>query len=124
ACASKAVMLVTRLPRPARLALYTLAVAILLWLCLAPSNELPQPGIGDKWQHSVAWMVLTVTGLALSSWRPRAIAAFALALGVAVEILQATMGLGRDGDWRDLVADAAGIAVGQALGWVERRVLE
>jgi VanZ family protein len=116
-------MLVTRLPRPVRLGLYALAVAILLWLCLAPSDELPQPGVGDKWQHGVAWLVLMLTGLTLSSWRPRAIAAFAFGLGVAVEILQATMGFGRDGDWRDLVADTAGIAVGLALAWVVRRAL-
>jgi VanZ family protein len=116
-------MLPHRLPRPVRLGLYALAVATLLWLCLAPSNELPQPGVGDKWQHGIAWLVLTATGVALSSWRPRAIAAFAFALGVAVEILQATMGMGRDGDWRDLLADTAGIAVGLALAWIARRIL-
>ena len=34
---------------------------------------------------------------------------------MAVEILQATMGFGRDGDWRDLVADTLGVAVALAI---------
>jgi hypothetical protein len=72
-------MLPHRLPRPLRLALYALASAILLVLTLAPQDELPQAGLGDKWQHAVAWFVLTLTGLALAPRRPRAIALYALA---------------------------------------------
>ena len=104
-----------RLPRPLRLVLYALATAILLWLCLSPSDELPKVSLWDKYEHSVAWFVLTATGLLLSHHRPRAIAAFAIGLGAVVEILQATMGFGRDGDWRDLVADTLGVAVALAI---------
>ena len=104
-----------RLPRPVRLGLYGGAVAVLLWLCLAPSETLPQPeGLSDKWEHTIAWFVLTAAGLALAPRRWLAIPAFALALGAAVEILQATLGFGRHGDWRDVVADSLG--VGLALG--------
>jgi hypothetical protein len=38
-----------------------------------------------------------------------------------VEILQGVMGFGRDSDWRDLVADAAGVALALALAWLVRR---
>ena len=107
-------MLPDRLPRPLRLTLYAGATAVLLWLCLAPTQQLPSAGVGDKIAHTVAWFVLTVLGLTLSHHRPRAIGAFALGLGAGVEILQATLGFGRQGDWRDLAADALGVVA--ALG--------
>ena len=104
-----------RLPRPLRLAAYAAAAAILLWLCLAPTDDLPGVSLWDKAEHSIAWAVLTGTGLVLSHHRPRAIAAFAFGLGILVELLQATMGFGRQGDWRDLVADSIGIAAALAV---------
>jgi VanZ family protein len=54
--------------------------------------------------------------------RPRALAVFALALGAVVEVLQGVMGLGRDSDWRDVVADAAGVALAFAIAWLVRRM--
>lgn len=110
------------LPRPLRLALYGAASLVLLYLCLAPSDTLPQPGLGDKWEHTVAWFVLALTGLALSPRRPRVIAAYSLALALVVEILQAAMPFGRHGDWRDLVADTLGVAAAYALAWGVRRL--
>lgn len=114
-----------RLPRRVRLGLYGAAVAVLLWLCLAPSETLPQPeGLSDKWEHTIAWFVLTATGLVLAPRRWRAIAGFALALGAAVEVLQATLPSGRHGDWRDLVADSLGVALAVALWLPLRRRLD
>jgi VanZ family protein len=104
-----------RLPRPLRLALYALATAILLYLCLAPSKDLPKVNLWDKEEHAIAWMVLALTGLLLSPWRPRAIAAFAFGLGVFVELAQWAMGFGRDADWRDVAADCVGIVVAFVL---------
>ena len=112
-----------RLPRPLRLAIYALATAVLLYLCLAPAETLPEPGLGDKWEHTAAWFILAGLGLALSPRRPRAIAAFSLGLALLVEALQATMGFGRHGDWRDLVADSLGVAAAFALAWPLRRIL-
>lgn len=109
-------MLPSRLPRPLRLALYAVATAILLYLCLAPSRDLPSVNLWDKEEHATAWLVLTATGLALSPHRPRAIALFAFGLGVFVELAQALMGLGRDADWHDLAADCVGI-VAAFLGY-------
>jgi VanZ family protein len=104
-------MLPYRLPRPLRLALYALATAILLYLCLAPSKDLPKVNLWDKEEHAIAWLVLTATGLLLSPWRPRAIAAFAFGVGVFVEAAQWAMGFGRDADWHDVAADCVGIVV-------------
>lgn len=116
-------MLPHRLPRPLRLLLYALASAVLLFMTLAPQEDLPQAGLGDKWEHAVAWFVLTFAGLALSPWRPRAIAGYALGFAVLVEVLQMTMGFGRHGDWRDLVADALGVIAAFAVAWPLRRVV-
>ena len=115
-------MFLDRLPRPLRLVLYAVATIILLAMCLVPQQDLPSAHMGDKIEHSIAWFVLTMTGLLLSHHRPRAIAAFALGVGVAVELLQATMGFGRHGDWRDLVADSLGVVVALALYAVIQRL--
>lgn len=104
-----------RLPQPVKLGLYGLAVALLLYLTLAPSEALPDPGIGDKSQHGLAWAVLAGLGLALWPRRIAAVAVFALSLGVAIELLQGGLGLGREGDWTDLIADVAGIAAALVL---------
>ena len=115
-------MFLASLPRPLRLVLNAVATAILLAMCLVPQQDLPTAHFGDKIEHSIAWFVLTMTGLLLSHHRPRAIAAFAIGVGVAVELLQATLGFGRHGDWRDLVADALGVVVALALYAVIQRL--
>lgn len=96
------------LPRPLRLSLYAAAVGVLLWLTLAPTDELPRVSLWDKAEHAIAWFVLTALGLTLSPRRPRAIVGFALVLGVLVEVLQAMLPLGRDSDWHDAAADTVG----------------
>jgi VanZ family protein len=115
-----------RLSRPVRLAIYVLACLILLYITLAPGKDVPGVGlIWDKAEHAIAWAVLTGAGLLLSTKRRWAIPLFAFLFGAAVEILQAVMPLGRDGDVMDLIADSAGIAAAWIvwrlmvrLGWV------
>ncbi len=102
-------MLPSRLPRPLRIALYAVAVGVLLYMCLAPSDGLPKVKLWDKEEHAISWFVLTATGLMLSPRRPNAIAAFAFFFGVFVEVVQGLMGFGRDADWHDVAADSIGI---------------
>jgi VanZ family protein len=104
-------MLPYRLPRPLRLALYALATVILLYICLAPSRDLPKVNLWDKEEHAAAWFVLAATGLLLAPRRPRAIALYAFGIGVFVEVAQGLMGFGRDADWHDVAADSVGIVV-------------
>ena len=115
-------MLPSSFPRRVRLGLYALAVAILLVLCLTPSQDLPDPGTGDRFEHMAAWFVLTLSGLVLAPRRRLAIPAFALAFGVVIEILQAVTPFGRHGDPRDLVADVIGVALAGALWFGLRRL--
>lgn len=108
-------MLPSRFPRRVRLGLYALAVAILLVLCLTPTEDLPDPGTGDRFEHMTAWFVLTLSGFVLAPRRRLAIPAFALIFGVIVEILQAVTPFGRHGDPRDLVADVVGVSLACVL---------
>ena len=100
-----------RFSRPVRLGLYALASAILLALCVVPQDQLPDPGTGDKPEHAIAWFILTLTGYLLSPRRVWAIPAYALAFGLFIELLQASMGFGRHGDWRDFAVDALGVGL-------------
>ncbi len=103
---------------------YAIAVAVLLYLCLAPTKMLPKETLWDKAEHSIAWFVLSAVGLVFWPWRPGRIAGFALILGAVVEVLQATMPLGRDGDWRDWVADLVGVSTALAIWLIARWVVE
>src|SRR5665213_1927534 len=108
--ASKTAMAFDRLPLALRFGLYALASAILLYMCLAPSKSLPNSHLWDKAAHALAWAVLAGVGLALFPARPVAIVVFSLGFGIAVEVLQAALPFGRDGDWKDWVADCVGVA--------------
>lgn len=105
------------LPLRLRLAAYGFAVAVLLYLTLAPSQDLPKEHMWDKAEHASAWFVLTAIGLAFWPTRPRRIAAFAFCLGALVEVMQWAMPFGRDGDVRDLLGDSVGIAAALVI-WV------
>ena len=112
----------TQLPRPFRLGLFALACCILLYMTLAPEHAVPGVGlIWDKAEHAGAWAVLTGAGLLLSTRRRWAIGMFALLFGAMVEVLQANMGFGRDGNWPDLVADTVGVVVAYLVWTVMRR---
>jgi hypothetical protein len=119
----QAYSMLARLPRRLRVALYALACAVVLYMTLAPGHDVPGVGlVWDKAEHALAWAVLTGAGLLLSTRRRWAIGMFAFVFGAAIEVLQATMGLGRDGDWHDLMADSIGIAMAYAAWWVLRRL--
>ena len=98
-----------------RLALMLLLIAI-SYLALAP---VPPKGVGSGWDklnHAMAFASLAFCGhWSLSSWRMRwlALPLALLAYGALIELLQLQVP-GRDGEWADLLADAAGVALGLA----------
>ncbi len=110
-------------PRPLRLGLYALACCILLYMTLAPDKDVPGSGlVWDKAEHAISWAVLTGAGLLLSTRHRWAIGVFALGFGAMVEVLQANMGLGRDGNLPDLAADIVGVVVAYIVWALMRRV--
>ena len=114
-----------RLPRPLRLALYAVVVLTLLYMCLAPHQDVPGVDlVWDKAEHATSWLVLTGLGLILSTKRKWAIGIFAFLFGAAVEVAQANMGLGRDGDIQDLASDVIGIGIAYVVWGLARWVME
>jgi VanZ family protein len=115
--------LIAGLPRRLRLALYAAATLILTYMALAPERDVPGADlVWDKAEHASAWTVLTLAGLVLSTTRRWAIGVFATVFGAVIEVLQAVMPFGRDGNVADWIADLVGIAAAYAV-WVTARRL-
>ena len=108
-----------------------LTVALILWLTLAPDplgDDSPRlfPG-ADKVAHAIMFGFLTVVRLLdrqrRQEWKrlDRPIvwtaAAFSTLLGIAIEFIQLSMGMGRGFEVADMVADAVGSAI-CALLWL------
>lgn len=84
--------------------------------CLEPARYVPNLHLWDKAEHALAFFGLSAWfgGLTRRSRYP-AIAVAMLLLGGGIEIAQGAMGLGRDADIRDFVADGVGVAVAMIL---------
>ena len=107
--------------RRERLCLGGLAATALTmgWLALPPA---PPPSIDtgwDKLNHVLAFATLVFLAQGTTR-RPNvphlATVCAAFLYGAAIEAVQAWVP-GRSSDWRDLVANAAGITLGYALAW-------
>ena len=107
------------LRRKAWVAASALLVTVVVVASLTPSGTMPTPPVlgFDKVEHFVAYAVLAAwfAGLYPRSRYVR-IAIWLSLLGLLIEVLQQAMGLGREGDPFDLIADLAGIAAGLWLG--------
>lgn len=115
--------LITALPRPWRLAFYAVAALVLTYMALAPEREVPGVELfWDKFEHGAAWTVLTLLGLILSTKRRWAIGVFAVVFGGVIEVLQAIMPFGRDGNIGDFIADCIGVAAAYAIWLIARRL--
>ena len=97
--------------------LWSVAVGIVVAGSLIPMHDMPQvPPGGDKIEHLVAYALLAAGAVQLYARRLSLLSAcLALALlGIALEIAQARMGLGRAMDPRDALANAIGVLIGLA----------
>jgi VanZ family protein len=98
-------------------ALGVLVVVAAIVICLVPGQELPMAfEWNDKLSHVAGHgaMAAYFAGLVPRRgwWR---IFLFLLLLGISIEFLQYYMQAGREGDWRDVVANACGAAFGLLL---------
>lgn len=93
-----------------------LLLALVVYGSLSPGPAVPTPGHFDKVEHLGVYVFLAVWFTALyprpKYWR---VALALLALGLAMEVLQQAMGLGRMADPRDMAANAAGVLLGCGL---------
>jgi VanZ family protein len=89
---------------------------LIAYVCLVPGKDLPDIHLWDKLEHALAFAALALWfGCVVVRrdilWLGLGLVAF----GGLIEILQGWMGLGRDADIRDLLADALGITAGLLL---------
>ena len=94
---------------------FLLLVLVSLAIFLTPGPDVPQGGPNDKVVHAGIFVVLALSGLLAAVPRVR------LGVGLAAyaalsEVLQATLPIQRDGDWRDWVADVTGVLLALLLG--------
>lgn len=92
-----------------------LVVAVIVG-SLLPLRAVAGVGVDDKVQHLLAYaaMALWFGGL-LAPQRYLWLGLLLLALGLAIEVVQGAMGLGREASVGDVIADAGGVAAGLAL---------
>ncbi|WP_077036665.1 VanZ family protein [Pelomonas sp. KK5] len=94
---------------------FLVLLAVITWLALIPAPP-PQADLGwDKANHFSAFAALVLSGR--WAWPQRRAWPLALALlvyGGMIELIQTQLPP-REGDWRDLLADAIGIAIGLLL---------
>ncbi len=127
-------MLPVRHPRSWLLAGWALIIAAIV-VCLMPGRSLPETGVSDKFEHMLLYAGLMVWfGGLYPRNRYWLIALLLFVMGVAIEIAQETMNLGRTGDVRDVVANTTGVIIGLVFsvaglggwaqwidGWTRRR---
>ena len=95
----------------------TLLVVALVYASLGPSVPAPAVDNSDKLGHFLAYATLAAWfGGLLPRSRYGWIALALGGLGLALEILQHTMGRGRVGDPYDMAANLAGVVAGLLLG--------
>jgi hypothetical protein len=75
--------------------------------------------VGDKWQHSLSYLVLATWFVGLAPRRAYPWIATGLILfGFTMELLQSALTVDRTADARDMTANSVGIAAGMLLAYV------
>ncbi|MBB6092301.1 VanZ family protein [Povalibacter uvarum] len=101
-------------------------IIIAIVVCLLPGKNLPVTHVSDKIEHAAlyAFLMIWFAGLYPRS-RYTLIAVALLLLGVAIELAQGAMHLGRTADVRDVIANSIGVGIGLTLsllglgGWAQ-----
>lgn len=102
------------------LALWGLAMVVVVATCLLPGDDIPHVREGvDKLEHAGAFFVLMVCAVQLFATRRGLLraAAWLVVLGVLIEFMQGWFTADRTPDPMDALADASGVLLGL---WVAR----
>ena len=97
--------------------LWSVAVACVVVLSLVPVSDLPHVPQGtDKLEHFVAYALLSAGAVQLFARRLSLLSACVVLalLGIALEMMQGRMGVGRAMDVRDALANTLGVLAGLA----------
>jgi len=109
------------------IALSTVLLAAVFFVCLQPGPGFPAPAGLDKVEHLAAYVLLALwfTGL-VARGRYWVVATGLLMLGLLIEVLQWRMNLGRSAEGLDMLANTLGVGIGIAIallatgGWAPR----
>ena len=75
------------IPRPLRLAIFGAAVSVILYLTLAPTNDVPGAKlVWDKAAHAIAFGLLVVIGLLMSTHRRKTVIVCVWGLAAGIEV--------------------------------------
>ena len=97
--------------------LFWLLLGVILVLALMPAESAPSVSNDDKINHILAFFTLSfMAHLLWPQARLPLLFLLLTLLGGAIELLQLTMGFGRDADWMDFVADIVAILLGILAG--------
>jgi hypothetical protein len=102
-------------------------VAFVILVSLLPGGKLPVTGVNDKVEHLLFYTLLAVWFAGIYPRSRYVVIGLGLFLmGAAIEWAQGAMNLGRQSDFRDLIANSVGISIGLCLalvwlgGWAQR----
>lgn len=104
------------------------ALVAITWLATTPNPPRDLDTGWDKSNHLLAFAVLALLAdRMVIAWRRGTAARLAawglvLAYGGLIELLQSQIP-GRAAEWSDLFADALGVALGLAVGWLMNRAM-
>ncbi|HQX07072.1 MAG TPA: hypothetical protein PKZ19_09785 [Zoogloea sp.] len=96
---------------------FVLALVLIFILAMIPMAVVPElVSFQDKLHHSAAFAVLMLLGRGGWPARTAALVAGLIGYGVLIEVCQHTLTTNRVGEFRDVVADGLGVAIGWLLG--------
>lgn len=105
--------------------LWMLAIAVVVFGSLLPVQDLPEVGVSDKFEHFLAYAVLSAGAVQLFqrrlSWG--FVCVVLVFLGIGLEYLQGAMGMGRAADRMDALANTVGVLIGLATAFTPLRDL-
>lgn len=96
---------------------FVLALIIIFILAMIPMAVVPEVvSFQDKLHHTAAFAVLMLLGRGGWPARTTALVVGLIGYGVLIEVCQHLLTANRVGEFRDVVADSLGVAIGWLLG--------
>ncbi len=103
--------------------LWVLAIAVVVVASLVPASGLPDLKVSDKFEHFIAYAVLSAGAVQLFARRLSwgFVCVVLVLMGIGLEYMQAKMALGRMLDRADALANTIGVLVGLATAFTPWR---
>lgn len=98
---------------------FWLLLGVILAVSIMPAEDAPTVFADDKLNHILAFFVLSfMARIAWPQFNTFLLLGMLAVFGGTIEILQFSMGLGRQADWMDFAADVLAILIGMLFGLI------